>query len=421
MRTENFSIDHLDNAIDEWLGAHYQYEKFSPEKGHLDEYLLPLVQKIESHHVKKVIVGGTNGKGEVSLHLEEMALQNNLYPVLWSSPHIINARERFSFEGRMISGEELLELFKKYEFLCEKFSYYEFLFFCFCQHFLTLLESGSLTKPPLLILEVGLGGRLDATNYFNAEVACLTSIGRDHIELLGPKLSDILREKIAISRSGYTLVSGVSQLYLKSEVQSYCQEKKIILKQVGYTKKDSFKSVNLQLAREVWFELFLEEAVFYKKKNLWARPLVVTDKRHEFILLGTHNLDGLKKLPPLRFDEEMKHFLPADEILLAMTRTNKNDVEQFINLLATFPCLGKKIVLTSFDHTRATELDFIKESIGSLAERENIVVCENWKERHSKYKMETKVLVLGSYFFMGDVFRYLLSREYTLSTTVRST
>ena len=344
MRIENFSIDPLDDAIDKWLGQKYQFEKFSPEKSHLDEFLLPLVQKIESHNVKISIIGGTNGKGEVSLHLEEMALQNNYYPALWSSPHIINARERFSFDGEMISGQDLLNLFNEHEKLCESFSYYEFLFFCFCQHFLNILESGSLTKKPFLILEVGLGGRLDATNYFNADVACLTSIGRDHVELLGPKLSDILREKIAISRSGCNLVSGVTQSFLQSEVRAFCESHTVKLEQVESDAKDSYRETNLKLAHTVWLKTKLELSSPYKKKNLWARPLVVTDKRHEFILLGTHNLDGLKKLPPLRFDEEMKYFLPSDEILLAMTRTNKEDVEQFINLLTTFPCLGKKAI-----------------------------------------------------------------------------
>jgi len=397
VRVGSFHLDSLDHDLAEWLGKKYSFEAFSPEKEHLEEHLKPLIKKIQAHDLRVVIIGGTNGKGEVALILEEMALQAKMHPILWTSPHISTVRERFSFNGQMVEAKTLLDLFNKFENLCRDFSFYEFLFYCFCAHLLELLEKGLISAKPILILEVGLGGRLDATNYFDADLACLTSIGRDHMEILGSNLSGILREKIEISRKEKVLVSGVRQAFLKKEIETYCARHKIDLLQCDNTNKSNFKDQNLDLARTIWKKMFKDNFEYIKKK-LWARPLMVTDNCSEFILLGTHNLDGLKQLPSLRFHEDFRSFLPADEILVALTRKNVEDVRQFIALLSTFPCLGKKIVLTSFNHERATDLLVMEKNSELLIREGKVVVCKDWKKRLSNKKVGSRVLVLGSYF-----------------------
>jgi len=144
-----------------------------------------------------VIVGGTNGKGSTCAMLEAIALAAGYRVGLFSKPHLVRFEERCRIDGANASAEALLPHFAAVEAARGEVSltYFEFTFLAIAR----LLVASSLD---LAILEVGLGGRFDAVNVFDADCAVLTSIDIDHAEFLGHDRETIGREKAGILRRG---------------------------------------------------------------------------------------------------------------------------------------------------------------------------------------------------------------------------
>ncbi|HEX4234977.1 MAG TPA: bifunctional tetrahydrofolate synthase/dihydrofolate synthase [Caldimonas sp.] len=144
-----------------------------------------------------IVVGGTNGKGSTCAMLESIALAAGYRVGLHSKPHLVHFEERCRIGGSSVDGALLLPHFEAVERARGDISltYFEF----------TLLAIASLFAAmplDLVILEVGLGGRLDAVNAFDADCAILTSIDVDHREYLGTDRESIGREKAGILRPG---------------------------------------------------------------------------------------------------------------------------------------------------------------------------------------------------------------------------
>ena len=141
-----------------------------------------------SFSVPLIIVAGTNGKGSTCAMLEAIALQAGYRVGLYSKPHLVHFEERCRVNGVMVDGAALLPHFEAVERARDDVSltYFEF----------TLLAIARLlSQEPLdlVILEVGLGGRLDAVNIFDADCAVITSIDLDHTEYLGSDREEIGR------------------------------------------------------------------------------------------------------------------------------------------------------------------------------------------------------------------------------------
>jgi len=144
-----------------------------------------------------IVVAGTNGKGSTCAMLESIALAAGYRVGLYSKPHLVHFEERCRIGGKSVDASALLPHFEAVERARGDVSltYFEF----------TLLAIASLlaaTPLDLVILEVGLGGRLDAVNAFDGDCAIITSIDVDHVEYLGPDRESIGREKAGILRAG---------------------------------------------------------------------------------------------------------------------------------------------------------------------------------------------------------------------------
>ena len=147
--------------------------------------------------VPLIAVAGTNGKGSTCAMLEAIALQAGYRVGLYSKPHLVHFEERCRINGQMASAEALLPHFEAVERVRDRVSltYFEFTLLAIAR----LLAS---TELDLVILEVGMGGRLDAVNAFDANCAVITSIDIDHAEYLGPDRASIAIEKAGIMRAG---------------------------------------------------------------------------------------------------------------------------------------------------------------------------------------------------------------------------
>ncbi len=145
--------------------------------------------------VPVITVAGTNGKGSTCAMLEAIGLAAGYRVGLYSKPHLVHFEERCRINGQMARGDALVPHFEAVEQARGDISltYFEF----------TLLAIARLlshTELDLVILEVGLGGRLDAVNVFDTDCAVITSIAIDHVEYLGDDRESIGREKAAIMR-----------------------------------------------------------------------------------------------------------------------------------------------------------------------------------------------------------------------------
>jgi len=151
--------------------------------------------------VPVVMVAGTNGKGSTCAMLEAIALRAGYRVGLYSKPHLVHFEERCRLQGQMVEPEALLPHFEAVQAArgAITLTYFEFTT-------LAIMRLLSLAPLDLVILEVGLGGRLDAVNIIDADVSIITSIDLDHTEYLGPDRESIGREKAHIMRSGRSAV-----------------------------------------------------------------------------------------------------------------------------------------------------------------------------------------------------------------------
>lgn len=165
---------------------------------------------------RTIHVAGTNGKGSTS-HMLAAALQKNYRVGLYTSPHLVDFRERVKVNGEMVSQEFVYKFLKEYK---DKFVELGASFF----EITTALAFAYFAqqKVDIAVIECGLGGRLDSTNIIMPELAIITNIGLDHCEHLGFSLPEVAGEKAGIIKSGVPVVIGEKGC---PEVESVFREK----------------------------------------------------------------------------------------------------------------------------------------------------------------------------------------------------
>jgi dihydrofolate synthase/folylpolyglutamate synthase len=148
-------------------------------------------------------VAGTNGKGSVVATCEALLRARGLVVGRYTSPHLVDFRERLTVNGKPIFEEEVLEFLKRWIPTAEEIGATFF-------EVTTALAFDWLVKQEvdIAVIETGLGGRLDSTNVLTPRVATVTSIGLDHTDLLGDTLEAIAREKAGIFKAGVPAVIG---------------------------------------------------------------------------------------------------------------------------------------------------------------------------------------------------------------------
>ncbi|MBZ4191921.1 bifunctional folylpolyglutamate synthase/dihydrofolate synthase [Niabella beijingensis] len=148
-------------------------------------------------------VAGTNGKGSVS-HMLASALQVQGYKTgLYTSPHLVDFRERVKINGKMISEQAIVDFVEKIQPVIEALqpSFFEITVALAFDHF-------AKEAADIAVIETGLGGRLDSTNIIQPELSVITNIGFDHVQLLGDTLAKIAAEKAGIIKAGVPVVIG---------------------------------------------------------------------------------------------------------------------------------------------------------------------------------------------------------------------
>jgi dihydrofolate synthase/folylpolyglutamate synthase len=174
-----------------------------------------------------ILIGGTNGKGSIAAMVASVLSHSGFRVGLYTSPHLIDVRERIKVDGRMISPKEMAEWIEEVrKQSTENITYFEFLtavaFLYFRQKYVDVA-----------VIEVGMGGRLDATNVVTPLVSVISNVSLDHEEYLGNHLEDIAWEKGGIIKDGGVCITAVKHRRIREFLKDICRKREAELYIVG--------------------------------------------------------------------------------------------------------------------------------------------------------------------------------------------
>lgn len=273
-------------------------------------------------------IAGTNGKGSTAAFVESILRASGYRVGLYTSPHILDFRERIQVNRQLIAPEEITRWVATLKQASEKLklspTFFEFSTLMAFLHF-DRQETG------WNVVEVGMGGRLDSTNLCQGNVCILTPISRDHESSLGTRLSQIAREKAAIIKHPCTVISGSQEKEVIQVIQDQCRDHKASLLQLGEDFQVDIQSHSLERqvfdfnGPEIWYKgleialagrhqsvnaglavaactaladpLVTEQTIRQGLKSAdWSGRMEICGTNPSLVLDGAHNLDSFKKL-----------------------------------------------------------------------------------------------------------------------------
>lgn len=319
--------------------------------------------------LKYVHVAGTNGKGSVCAMLAEILRRAGYKTGLFTSPYIEVFNERIRVNGEMIGDHELAEYISRTAGIAEKngIEVSEFAFIT-AAAFMYFRDRGC----DIVVLETGMGGRLDATNIIPApEAAVITSIGLDHTQYLGESIEEIAKEKCGIIKSGSAVVSA-SNTRVKEIIEEAASEAgdEFTVCDAAVSKPGRFVyktwSYHLSLRGEYQAEnasVVLETVRALRRRGYAIPERAVIDgfektvwkARYEFVaknivIDGGHNIDGIRALKRSLADENKPVTL-----VIAMMKDKAYEL-----CIHTIVSAAKTVVATELDMERALGCDEIK-------------------------------------------------------------
>lgn len=389
-----------------------------------------------------VHVAGSNGKGSVCAFTASV-LQKNGYRVgLFTSPHLVKTNERFRINGEDVSDEIFLDAFHKVYDLSLKLvdegsyhpTYFEFLFL---MGMLIFAEA----KVQIVILETGLGGRMDATNVVERPlVNVITSISLEHTEYLGDTLAAVAGEKAGIIKDGAAVVYEGFQ----NEVNNVIEEKAASFSNQTFPLKEGMFEVKGHTTSTLTFSLkhdFFSEvdvtipfvapyqvinaslallALYALKDKYPMTAQQIADGMQDtnwqgrmetvlpqVIVDGAHNDDGIR-----RFIETAKQFEDKHDITLLFSAVVEKDYPAMIQRICS-NLKFSKVVTTQIDGDRvvpAGELAelFLSNGCEQVTAKENI---EEAFEEAYREKGEGLLFCVGSLYLVGEIKAYLKRRD----------
>jgi dihydrofolate synthase/folylpolyglutamate synthase len=370
-------------------------------------------------------IAGTNGKGSTSNMLASVFQEAGYKTGLYTSPHLVDFRERIRINGEMIPETKVVSFVANYQnkFIEIKPSFFEMTFAMAIDYFRN-------ENVDIVIMETGMGGRLDSTNVVNSIISVITNIGMDHTQFLGSTLKEIAAEKAGIIKNNIPVVIGEYQYETTSVFKETALKNKAQIQwardRVEVLQKNDKQRVVID--NEVWFELDFPIKANYQLKNLRtaiASLLLLKDKWHlskeiiknglQKIIVNTnfagrwqhlstkpnvivdtgHNVEGLSYTMSQLSDIEYNHL----HFVLGMV--NDKDIDKVLKLLpsdAVYYFCQAKI-------PRAMDRNFLFEKATKQGLNGKIYssVKEAYEMAIKNYKSNDLVFVGGSTFVVAEV------------------
>ncbi len=342
-------------------------------------------------------IAGTNGKGSTAA-MAAAVLQAAGYRVgLYTSPHLVEFRERIRVNDEMIAELQVAQLTEKIQTLCQSDlspTFFEFTTAMAFQHF---ADSGV----DVAVLEVGLGGRFDATNVVTPMACAVTTISLDHQEYLGTTLSSIAFEKAGIIKPGVPVVLGRLEDDAWRTIEQVARERQAPVFRINEnfrtegetTRQFSYRGLGMQYdeltcALEGRHQLdnaacalallgtaasqeitVTAEAVRAGLRMVnWAGRLEVVDRRPTILLDGAHNPAAATALADYLTGSDRSH--PSRPVVLVLGMMRDKDHRGFVEPLRA---LVQEVVLTQADLPRSATAQELRASLQGLLSHPHVV------------------------------------------------
>ena len=428
------------NETNQWI-AHYRTDQ--PHFG-LERMVELLALRGNPHLKLKVIhIGGTNGKGSTIAFLKKMLEKMGLRVGVFSSPYLIHYTDQITINGESIPEARLESLMADYRSLLESehaqalqgTTEFEIITAIAYDYF-------AFEQVDVAIMEVGMGGLLDSTNVCQPILTGITTIGLDHVALLGDSLEAIAEQKAGIIKPGVPLVTGnivpealavIDQIAkakqaprlahgddyqlnhcestVTGEIFDYTSTLRQGRFQTGLLGLHQIENAGMALTlldaycqetgRELPDNALVAQAL---EETSWPGRLEVVSREPLMILDGAHNPHAIKALLATlkeRFTDYQK------EILFTCIKTKA--LEDMLDLLETLP--GTKITLTHFEDSRATDEKVLKE----MSDSRNLNY-QDWQKfldqkLSENEEKKTVRIITGSLYFLAQVRAYLMERK----------
>lgn len=424
----------------EWL---HQHQTKEPHLG-LERVRRLLALRGNPHlQISVIHIAGTNGKGSTIAHLRQLLQVKKLCIGTFTSPYLLNYNEQIAINGLPISDEDFYSLLQSYQELLKKqvddtvlqaITEFEIItalaYDYFCQQ-----------EVDVVIMEVGLGGLLDSTNVCRPDLTAITTIGLDHMAILGTTLADIAVQKAGIIKERVPVVTGKISSEALAVIHTIAQQRQASHVRYGkdyqvesvqrlaegekfrfsnaFRQKEDYQSVllgvhqveNAGLALELCDQYcylkglpLLSENEIRRalKRTYWPARLEKISNAPLILLDGAHNPHAMKALIA-----SLESYFPDYQKTILFTCIQTKALDEMVALLKTVS--KSQLFLTTFEDSKS----FSTEEMQGLAKREKLKYVEwlPYLEQYKKVKHGEKELLLitGSLYFLADVRKYLMS------------
>ncbi len=382
--------------------------------------------------IQAIHIAGTNGKGSTAAMINSILQEEGYRVGLYTSPHLVRFSERIKVNGKEIEEEEVAALagWMRREIeasgMTSPFTFFDFTTAMAFHYFKEKLVD-------LVVLEVGLGGRLDSTNVVDPLISVITNIDKDHEEYLGNTILKIAREKAGIIKRGRPLITAATQPQVLRLFSEICQEKGSPFYQVGrefrYTRAEDgdfhFEGLNrklwgihlnlrgghqivnattalgvIEVLDDLGYRVSTEAMVEGLRKVDWPGRLEMVSSSPRVILDGAHNPAGAFVLK-----ESLEREFQYRHLILLVGIMKDKDIPSMLHLLAP---LADHMILTRPSIDRAASPKLLKKALGRRGKRAEII--ENFNEAIEKglslTNAEDLFCITGSLYTVGEARAY---------------
>ncbi|MFK4952676.1 folylpolyglutamate synthase/dihydrofolate synthase family protein [Lactococcus garvieae] len=402
------------------------------------EALLKLLGNPEKE-LSMLHIAGTNGKGSTVAFTRGILEQLGLTVATFTSPFIETFGERMAINGHPIPDEKLIMYVEQLKPLVEKMDKDARLAGITEFEIITALAFRYFADEhvDVALIEVGLGGLLDSTNVIQPVATAITTIGMDHMDILGDTLEKIAAQKAGIIKPDTPLVTGkiadealgvIAETAQTNQAKHYQYgidyQVEILENERFNYKDDEIYLLNLEksllglhqidnaalavkltmvYAHKVGLSLSEEAIREGLRRTFWPARMEEVSQAPLTLLDGAHNVHAVQRLL-----ENLKNEFSGRKITILFSALVTKDITEMIKMLQTVD--NSKLILTTFDYPKALKLEDF-----AYLEKENVTLVEDWKSTYAALKEnlheDDVLLMTGSLYFMSQIRAYILASE----------
>ncbi|OOB77360.1 MAG: hypothetical protein BEN19_02130 [Epulopiscium sp. Nuni2H_MBin003] len=390
---------------------------------------MELLYALKNPHqqLKFIHIAGTNGKGSTSTMISNILINAGIKTGLYISPYVIEFRERIQIDGKMISESGLCDCIKQVKECIQNLKYNAYSYFEIVTAVALLWYHKQ--QCDVVVLEVGLGGRLDATNVIECPlVQVITSIGLDHTHILGDDILQIATEKAGIIKGATTVIYPIQEAGVLELISSICHKKnskivipdlqalnildtsfrakEFIYKTLRFNKSllGQFQIYNAICAIEValnlkeYFNITDEDIISGINNTFFPARLEVVNEAPLIILDGAHNPSGIKAL-----NKAISNF---KQLIIIIGVLEDKD---YISMLKYIVPRGTCIIAVTPNHKQAMPAHKLKQ----LINHNNVTAYNNPKDAIEYAltiaKKNDTIIICGSLYLVSEMRKFFSS------------